>query len=62
MTGPIEATAIGNVMMQAVASGDVADISEARAVVRESFEVTEYQPRETAKWDDAYARFAKIVG
>lgn len=62
VTGPIEATAIGNVMMQAVASGDVSGISEARAVIRNSFEVTEYQPRETAAWDDAYVRFEKIVG
>lgn len=62
VTGPIEATAIGNVMMQAVASGDVAGITEARAVIRDSFDVTEYLPQETGAWDDAYERFAKIVG
>ena len=49
-------------MMQAVASGDVAGIAEARAVIRDSFEVAEYVPQETALWDDAYERFAKIVG
>ena len=62
VTGPIEATAIGNVMMQAVASGDVAGIAEARAVIRDSFDVAEYLPQESAVWDDAYERFVKIVG
>ena len=62
VTGPIEATAIGNVMMQAVASGDVAGIAEARAVIRDSFDVAEYLPQESALWDDAYERFVKIVG
>ena len=62
VTGPIEATAIGNLMMQAVASGDVAGISEAREVIRNSFEVVEYQPQDAAAWEDAYARFCKIIG
>lgn len=62
VTGPIEATAMGNVMMQAIASGDVAGIPEARAVVRDSFDVTEYLPQNTPQWDDAFERFMKIVG
>ena len=37
VAGPVEATAIGNVMMQAVAAGDVASIAEAREVIRRSF-------------------------
>ena len=61
VTGPIEATAIGNVMMQAIASGDIAGITEARAVVRNSFDVTEYLPQKDAAWDDAYERFLKIA-
>lgn len=62
VAGPIEATAIGNVMMQAVAAGDVASIAEAREVIRRSFPVDEYQPQNTAAWDDAYARFLKVIG
>ena len=62
VTGPIEATAIGNVMMQAVASGDVAGIAEARAVICDSFDVEEYLPQNTGEWDDAYERFLKVVG
>ena len=62
VAGPIEATAIGNLMMQAVASGDVSGIPQAREVVRDSFEVIEYLPQDTAVWQDAYGRFCKIIG
>jgi rhamnulokinase len=61
VAGPVEATAIGNVMMQAIAAGDVASISEAREVVRRSFPVDEYEPHNTAAWDDAYAKFLKLL-
>ncbi|MDR0870752.1 MAG: rhamnulokinase [Planctomycetaceae bacterium] len=63
ITGPIEATAIGNIMMQAVAAGDVANIEEARQVVRNSFDVMEYvpAPASVSAWNDAYDRFVKIV-
>lgn len=61
MAGPIEATAIGNIMMQAVASGDVSSIAQARQVIRRSFEVTEYTPRNVSPWDEAYGRFCQIV-
>jgi rhamnulokinase len=58
--GPVEATAIGNLMMQAVSSGDVASIAEAREVIRCSFEVTSYEPRNTAVWDEAFGRFVNL--
>ena len=59
--GPEEATAIGNLMMQAIAAGEVANLSEARAIVAASFELKRYEPspdRET--WDEAYARFCAL--
>ena len=62
MAGPIEATAIGNVMMQAVATGQVGSIAEARDVIRRSFDVDEYEPRNTAAWDDAFEKFISVVG
>jgi rhamnulokinase len=61
LTGPVEATAIGNLMMQAVAAGDVASIAEARDVIRRSFPVEEFTPQNTAAWDEAYQRFLKVV-
>jgi rhamnulokinase len=60
VTGPIEATAIGNIMMQAVADGAVASISEAREVIRNSFDVEQYSPHDTAPWDEAFQRFEKL--
>jgi len=61
LAGPVEATAIGNLMMQAVAAGDVASIAQAREVIRNSFAVEEYQPREPAAWEGAFGKFLKIV-
>jgi rhamnulokinase len=61
VAGPIEATATGNLMVQAVAAGDVGSIAEAREVIRRSFPVDEYMPQNTAAWDDAYGQFLKVV-
>lgn len=62
VAGPIEATAIGNVMMQAVSNGDVASIAEAREVIRTSFAVEEYVPTQPDPWHQAYERFVELVG
>ena len=58
---PVEATSIGNVIMQLHALGEIASLSEGRAVVRRSFETKTYEPRNTRAWDDASARFKKIL-
>ncbi|MFM7845563.1 MAG: rhamnulokinase family protein [Planctomycetota bacterium] len=60
VAGPIEATASGNVMLQAVASGDVGSIAQARDVIRHSFAVEEYYPQQPLPWDYAYERFVKL--
>jgi rhamnulokinase len=62
VAGPVEATATGNLMMQAVAAGDVKNIAEAREVIRHSFAVDEYAPQNTAAWDEAFGRFGRIAG
>jgi rhamnulokinase len=61
VAGPVEATAIGNVMMQAVANGDVQSIAQARQVIRQSFDVVEYTPHNVAAWHGAYERFSNLV-
>lgn len=60
VAGPIEATAIGNIMMQAVAHGDVASITQARDVIRNSFPVKEYSPQNVDAWSEAFARFEAL--
>ncbi|MFO7918091.1 MAG: rhamnulokinase family protein [Anaerolineae bacterium] len=58
--GPIEATAIGNVLMQALAQGHIGSLSQGRAMVRRSFPLIEYEPRKETRWDEAYDRFLRI--
>lgn len=61
VAGPVEATAIGNVLMQAVGLGVLGTLSEARAVVRRSFGVQTYTPRQASQWDEPYQRFLKLL-
>jgi rhamnulokinase len=61
LAGPVEATAAGNVLMQAISGGQIGSLAEGREVVRRSFEVTTYEPHLAAGWDDAYARFCKLL-
>ncbi len=62
VTGPVEATAAGNVIVQAIATGLFKDLWEARALIRRSFDLVTYEPRDTASWDGPYAVFRKHVG
>jgi sugar (pentulose or hexulose) kinase len=56
ITGPIEATASGNILMQARATGQIKTLDEAREIVRRSFEMKEYQPEDTPAWEEQYKR------
>lgn len=60
IAGPVEATAIGNLMTQAVADGAIGSIAEAREVIRNSFDVHHYEPSNTTAWDEAFDRFVKL--
>jgi rhamnulokinase len=61
VAGPVEATAIGNIMIQAIAVGEVGSLSEARQIIGASFPTMTYEPRSTAGWDEAYARYLTLV-
>jgi len=58
VAGPVEATASGNILMPAKAAGQLKSIEEARQVVRNSFEMKEYQPQNVGLWGQQYRRFA----
>lgn len=60
IAGPVEATAAGNIAVQAVATGALKDIRQARELIRASFEVNVYEPKDTARWDGPYARFVEL--
>ena len=61
--GPVEATAIGNIAMQAISAGALSSLAEARAVVAASFPLDTYLPDHAAKpqWDEAYALFCRLT-
>lgn len=63
IAGPVEATAIGNILGQAIASGEVAGLAAAREVIRNSFEVTTYLPRSefSAIFGKNEKRFASVT-
>jgi rhamnulokinase len=61
ITGPIEATAIGNILMQAIALGHLGSLDDAREVVRNSFEVTTYEPQNPGAWDAAYETYLAVA-
>lgn len=60
VTGPVEGTAIGNIMMQAKAVGLVDNIRDMRAVVADSIELGTYLPQAGGVWDRAYERFLEV--
>ncbi|MBQ8509149.1 MAG: rhamnulokinase [Clostridia bacterium] len=60
--GPVEATAIGNLAVQAISAGEIKDIAQAREVVRNSFEIVTYEPKPSSVWDEGYERFKKLIG
>lgn len=61
IAGPGEGTAIGNIIVQAMAMGHISSLAEARAVIRNSFELETFQPQNTPDWDKAYERFMEIT-
>ena len=60
VAGPAEATATGNILVQALALGHLSSLEQGRALVRRSFELPTYEPRHSASWDEAYARFLSV--
>jgi rhamnulokinase len=61
IAGPVEATALGNVAMQMVATGAVADLGEARRLIEYSFPVERFTPAATDRWNAHYRRFQDYV-
>jgi len=57
--GPVEATAIGNLAVQAIAAGELANVAEARALIARSFPVTSHEP--SGDWAEARVRFGALL-
>ena len=61
VTGPVEATAAGSVIVQAMALGHIGSLEEGRSIVRRSFAVTTYEPANRRPWDEAYGRLLELM-
>lgn len=61
IAGPVEATAFGNVLLQARTDGALATLSDLREIVRASSDLKSYEPHETKAWGEAYARFCELL-
>ncbi|MHA2088365.1 MAG: FGGY-family carbohydrate kinase, partial [Promethearchaeota archaeon] len=59
--GPSEATAIGNILTQALALGEIKSIKNLRRIVRNSFQINEYIPMNNEKWEDAYKKYLTYI-
>jgi rhamnulokinase len=59
ITGPIEATAVGNLIMQMLAMGDIASLAEGREIIRNSFadESKVYEPQDVEEWQEALEKW-----
>lgn len=61
VAGPSEATAIGNIMLQAKAVGMVNGIQEMRHLIASSIETTEFAPQDTEVWNEAFKKFVEVT-
>ena len=61
VAGPVEATALGNVLIQARSAGEIGSLAELRTIVRASSELKTFEPRDQSVWNEASARFAKLL-
>ncbi|MBI4166680.1 MAG: rhamnulokinase [Acidobacteria bacterium] len=62
VAGPVEATVIGNILVQAVARGYLKSAEDIREVVPRSSTVIKYQPQDQTRWEDSYATYLRLVG
>lgn len=61
VAGPIEATALGNIVLQLIALGEIESIEEGRKIIAETEKVKTFVEKRTPDWDEAYERFCKII-
>ena len=61
LAGPAEATALGNIAMQMLATGAVGSLAEARRIIEHSFPVDRFEPVAADRWDAEYRRFCDYV-
>lgn len=61
IAGPIEATALGNIVLQLIALGEIETIEQGRKIIVKSEKLTSYMPKHSSEWDKAYERYIEII-
>jgi len=61
MAGPVESTALGNIVVQMISHGELKSLKEAREVIMESFEIKTYQPTAIEKLDEICTKFSQLM-
>ena len=61
IAGPVEATALGNIILQLKALGEIDSIEKGREIIAETEKVKKYEEKHTSEWDEAFDRFCKII-
>ena len=61
LAGPVESACAGNILVQAMACGDLASVEDIREIVKRSFPTVQYDPIDTDVWADAYSKYCKII-
>jgi rhamnulokinase/L-fuculokinase len=60
--GPIEATALGNIAIQLMSAGAIADIKQARKIIADGENLKLYEPCDRDAWEAAYEKYKEIIG
>lgn len=61
MAGPVEATALGNILLQLAALGEIKNVDEGREIAAREEKLAQYAPRHTPEWEEAYGCFIHII-
>lgn len=61
VAGPVEATALGNALVQLIALGEIGSLRQAREAVSRSFTTVTYEPKQGEAWESAYQRFQPLI-
>jgi len=60
LAGPVEATALGNILIQAITLGEVGDLKSARELIRQNFATARFEPTDRAAWSNGFDRFLQL--
>jgi sugar (pentulose or hexulose) kinase len=61
LAGPVEATAVGNLMVQAIGCGVVSSLHQAMPIIKKAFPIASYKPQNAVEWEKAYQKFISIA-